>query len=128
LALQYARSKTLIKKAIFGSVEKVLEKACFFIISCQPHSADLVVDSGYKRRWFVLKGNLLFYFKDTVGLFNRAFAFIKHDLVAPQDSQAEPLGCIVLERVSVPIFSDCLNGVEYGFKLGASDSHLYFLS
>eukprot|EP00045_Choanoeca_perplexa_P016650 m.227160 g.227160 ORF g.227160 m.227160 type:complete len:996 (-) comp17319_c0_seq3:2885-5872(-) len=63
---------------------------------------------GYKQRWFVLKGNLLFYFKDTISV--------------------EPLGCIVLEKVSVPEFQD--EQVAHGFKLDFDGSgnrvyHLY---
>ncbi len=39
------------------------------------------LNTAYKRRWFVLKGNLLFYFKD--------------------EKDSEPIGVLILEKICV---------------------------
>jgi len=64
---------------------------------------------GYKQRWFILKGNLLFYYRSHLTL-------------------AEPLGVVVLERVSVAFSGD--TAVAFGFKLefDGSGTRVYYLS
>eukprot|EP00043_Microstomoeca_roanoka_P000822 m.29311 g.29311 ORF g.29311 m.29311 type:complete len:1153 (+) comp10519_c0_seq1:89-3547(+) len=65
---------------------------------------------GYRKRWFVLKGNLLYYFRS-------------------HDPGTEPLGCIVLERVSVvnDKKSDVHQRFQFRLEFDSPDARIYFL-
>ncbi|CAH2276675.1 Hypothetical predicted protein [Pelobates cultripes] len=64
-------------------------------------------NSGYKKRWFVLKGNLLFYFED-------------------RDCR-EPVGVVVLEGCTVEL---CQSSEEYAFAISFNGAgcHPYILA
>jgi hypothetical protein len=60
------------------------------------------VNKGYQKRWFVLKGNLLFYFE--------------------KRGDKDPVGVIVLEGCTIGRYSNCIFII-----LSASQPHSLFL-
>ncbi len=71
-----------------------------------------VVNTNAKRRWFVLKGNLLFYYK------------------SQEDMNAAPIGLIILERCRVETSGRFSEADQFEFKLvfDGSDTREYQLA
>eukprot|EP00051_Salpingoeca_urceolata_P018731 m.265874 g.265874 ORF g.265874 m.265874 type:complete len:1155 (-) comp19266_c3_seq1:47-3511(-) len=70
---------------------------------------------GYKQRWFVLKGNLLFYFKSEIML------------------NEQPMGCVVLERVCITVHDEqdfASPTKTFGFRIefDGPGTHVHYLT
>ncbi|NXD27275.1 SESQ1 protein, partial [Spelaeornis formosus] len=86
--------------AFYATCESPADNAGFLYKRGERHTA-------YHRRWFVLKGNMLFYFEE-------------------RDSR-EPVGVIVLEGCNVEL-CDSAEGFAFAIRFGGSKSRTYVLA